>query len=142
MDHAGLPRPVSFPSLRQDRLMSLSLQLSKYFCFPFAGWSRLSSRSSLGLQGSGLELWGGSELGHPHQKGPEWRLPGPGRRALLTSVSLFCASSPWCPLRPVLHAAAELSFYNLKPTRTLPSSSPSTAPYCPRDKFNSPRGPT
>ena len=36
-----LPQASVIPALcgRQD-LVSLSLQLSKYFCFPFAGWSQ------------------------------------------------------------------------------------------------------
>lgn len=33
-------RPTSFPFTWKERLMGLTLQLSKYFCFPFAGWNQ------------------------------------------------------------------------------------------------------
>lgn len=64
-------RPASVPFMWKRRLVSLSLQLSKYFCFPFLGCSQLFCSQLFSRQSNGLELRGGGQLGHPHQMEPE-----------------------------------------------------------------------
>lgn len=146
-DRPPTPGQCHPPLCGRKDFVSLSLQLSKYFCFPFAGWSQpLFQPAPRAFRAAAssceAEVILATLTSWDHSRG----CLAQGRGHHQYPISLFRASSPgrqlWAsgsPLEPTLPGIAECSFYHLKPTRSLPCPNPSTGPCCPRDKFNSSR---
>lgn len=109
-----------FPLHVEGKTHGLDFAAEQIFLLPLCRLESASfPASSTGLQSSGLELWGGGQIGHPRQS--DWSEDcGPVQRALLSPyLPLLGDESPRQPqqlpgsaLLPILHVAAELSFYN------------------------------